>query len=306
VVNSPTAIISGMRADISSIEQNLALYEDANFNSRNEAIDYIDFHILDRVEALQQQAESKECKTIKQYANKVKGRLEKIDIHLFKFIRKNIRAGISTGTSFREIISKYLPVDPDYFGSGGEIGYDNLDIFINGLLSPEAVPDATIARKPGMIFYQKTPARIIFQMAALAQLKKEDVFVDIGSGLGQVAMLVSLFSGATVKGIEYEPAYCAYATTCASALDLRGIAFVNIEARNGDYSTGTVFFMYTPFEGTMLQDILDILHRESLKRLIRIFTYGHCSVHVTTQSWLHCTNGPADNPYLLYEFSSYH
>ena len=155
-----------------------------------------------------------------------------------------------------------------------------------------------------MVFYQQTPARVIFELAERAQLTPNDTFFDIGSGLGLVATLINLLTRAKTRGIEYEPAYCDYATACASKLNLADVTFINTTARNGDYAEGSVFFIYTPFEGTMLQQMLDILKKESLNRPIRIFTYGPCSPHVAQQNWLSCVKGPADDDYTLYEFRS--
>jgi hypothetical protein len=52
------------------------------------------------------------------------------------------------------------------------------------------------------------------------------------------------------------------------------VDFINTDARYADYSLGIIFFMYTPFEGKMLQDVLQNLNDEAKKRKIRIFTYG--------------------------------
>jgi precorrin-6B methylase 2 len=137
-----------------------------------------------------------------------------------------------------------------------------------------------------MVFYQKTPARIIFKMVKAGRFTKDDVFFDIGSGLGQVAMLVNLLSGIRTVGVEFDPAFCKYSEDCAAMLGLQEIAFINADAREADYSLGTVFFMYTPFKGKMLQDVLEMLKQESLKRKIRIVTYGPCTPEVAAQDWL--------------------
>jgi SAM-dependent methyltransferase len=132
----------------------------------------------------------------------------------------------------------------------------------------------------------------------------DDVFVDIGSGLGQVVLLVNLFTGAKARGIEYEPAYCAYAGAIAARMRLADTEFVNADARGGDYSKGTVFFLYTPFEGRMFQDLLRLLQNESLARVIRIFTYGPCSAIVAAENWCRCVNGSPVDPYQLCLFVS--
>ena len=73
-----------------------------------------------------------------------------------------------------------------------------------------------------MVFYQPTPGRIIFELVERAALQKHDTFYDLGSGLGQVVILVSLLSGARAKGIEFDPAYCEYARRCATRAESFG------------------------------------------------------------------------------------
>lgn len=295
-------VLAEIQADIQAIEKDVAIHQEINFNSRANAIDFIDFHIIGRIEGLLQNPEQREeLEALKQWAEKIKTELEKIDAHLFKQLREKIRTGTYTGASFREMIGKYCGYDVNM---PEKIGYDNLDDFINGLLSDQAIPEATMEREPEMVFYQKTPVRIIFEIAELANLGPDDVFFDLGSGLGQVAILINLVTGATTKGIEYEPAYCNYAKACASQLNLSNVEFINIDARQADYSQGTVFFLYTPFEGEILQTVLEILQKESLKRAIRIFTYGPCSEIVAQQNWLSCVHGEANDPYQLCEFKS--
>jgi len=300
------SIISEIESDIRSIEENTALFKETSFDARADAIDFMDFHIIDRLESMPQDpAQSEGLNTLKQRAERIKHELEKIDLSLFSQLRGMIRAGVYKGASFKEMISKYLGTYFSDNGQSGKIGYDNLDTFINGLLTDQTIPEASLNRESEMVFYQKTPARIIFEMIALARLGANDVFFDLGSGLGQVTILTGLMSQATVKGIEYDPAYCNYANTCALQLNLSNVEFINIDARNGNYSAGTVFFMYTPFEGKILQDVLEMLQNESRKRAIRIFTYGPCSTHLARQGWLNCLNGQADDPYKLYTFRSH-
>ncbi|TWI97521.1 histone methylation protein DOT1 [Mucilaginibacter frigoritolerans] len=296
-------VISEIQSDISAIENDTTLYEEINFDKRANTIDFIDFHIFDRIEGLQQNTESnKKLDILKQQAEKIKFRLEEIDINLFKKIRQNITAGISL--PFKYLIDKYIGAASSNINQPDKIGYDNLDAFVNGLLAYKEIPEPTLDRASEMVFYQQTPARIIFELTQLAQLTPDDIFFDIGSGVGQVGILVNLISKATTYGIEYEPAYCNYAIACASQLNLANVNFINSDALKGDYSKGTVFFMYTPFEGRMLNDMLLILQKEAQKRPIRIFTYGPCSPYVVMHNWLNCVNGDGNSLYKLYEFRS--
>ena len=293
---SLTITISEIQSDISTIENDVTIYEEVNFEKRADAIDFIDFHVLDRIEALPFAEQREQLETLKLLAENVKFELENIDNSLFKQIRQNITTG--TSLPFKELIDKYIYPDKQL----DKVGYDNLDAFINGLLIYEAIPEPTLNRAPEMVFYQQIPMRIILELIELAKFGTDDVFFDIGSGLGQVGMLVNLISQATTYGIEYEPAYCNYAKAIASALNLLNVHFINIDARKADYSQGTVFFMYTPFQGNMLNDVLSILKTESQNRSIRIFTYGPCSSQLTRYTWLTCVNGSGTNLYKLYEF----
>ena len=170
--------------------------------------------------------------------------------------------------------------------SQDDIGYDALDTFVNGLLRIDVALEETKQREPDMVFLQPTPVRIVLELVEEANITKDDVFYDLGSGLGQVPILVRLLTGAKTRGIEFEAAYCSYAQQCARRLNLSHVEFMNLDARDADYSDGTVFFMYTPFTGKLLQEVLEKLKGESRKRAIRICTYGPCTPHVSNQSWL--------------------
>jgi DNA-binding ferritin-like protein (Dps family) len=299
---SLTITISEIQSDILTIKNDVAIYEEVNFETRADAIDFIDFHIFDRIEGLQQTAEQREhLETLRQLAEKLKFELEEIDNNLFKQVRQNIA---SSKLPFKELINKYIRSHAINIKQAEKIGYDNLDAFVNGLLTYNEIPEPTLNRAPEMVFYQQTPMRIILELMELAQLSPDDVFFDIGSGLGQVGILVNLISQAITYGIEYEPAYCNYAKACASQLNLSNVNFINIDARKADYSQGTVFFMYTPFEGSMLDDMLLILKKESQKKSIHLFAYGPCSLQLTRHNWLTCVNGDGNSLYKLYEFKS--
>jgi hypothetical protein len=276
-----------IQSDLEAIEKNAALYEETNYDSRAEAIDYIEFNVIDRMEGLLQTNHPPEdLIALKQDAESVKRQLEDIDDRLFQRLRADIRMGGCIGTTLKGLIDEYVGRNSNGSRQQEAIGYDSLDVFINGLLLVQAVPIETKAREPEMVYYQQTPARIIFELVEKAHLTREDVFYDLGSGLGQVPILVNLLSGAAARGIEFEPAYCDYASVCAADLNLTRVAFIQEDARTAHFSDGTVFFMYTPFEGGVLQEVLEKLRGESRKRQISLFTYGPCTPQVSRQSWL--------------------
>ena len=87
-------------------------------------------------------------------------------------------------------------------------------------------------------------------------------------------------------------------------LNLPAVTFINIDARKADYSEGTVFFMFTPFKGKMLQEVLEILRQESLLRKIKIITYGPCTAEVEVLSWLRPAAPKNENMYQAAFFTS--
>jgi len=238
-------------------------------------------------------------------AEKVKSDLEEIDSKMFQRLQASIRLGEYTGAAFKDLIGKYVDLNIDHTADQEKIGYDNLDIFINGLLQFQTMPEQTKDLEPEMVYFQKTPARFVFKLVEYSHFLKEDVFFDLGSGLGQVAILVNILAGITVKGVEFEPAFCDYARDCAAELNLSNVTFINVDARKADYSEGTIFFMFTPFKGEILQEVLAILRKESLSRKIKIITYGPCTAQVALQSWLDFANPGGDNVYNLGVFSSF-
>jgi hypothetical protein len=291
---------------IEEIEKNSLLYEEKNFDERMEVIDFIEFQVIDQIEGLlRKTAQPDKLILLKHRAEKAKSELEEININLFQRLQANIRIGRYTGNELKNLINEYVDFNLNYNERHKEIGYDNLDIFINGLSPLQAMPEQTKDLEPEMVYYQKTPARIVFELIDKSHFVKEDVFFDLGSGLGQVAILVNLLAGIIVKGVEFEPAFCNYAKNCAAELNLCNVTFINTDARKADYSEGTIFFMFTPFKGEILQDVLEILRKESLLRKIKIITYGPCTAQVALQSWLDFAAPKDDNIYKLGVFTSF-
>jgi hypothetical protein len=274
-------------SDIETIEKDGKLCEEKNFNLRLQAIDYIEFHVVDRINALMETGEVFDLMNfLLQYAKKVKCHLENVNESMFRELRTKISKGGYKGKLLIDLIDEHFDYSLSTFLQQDAIGYDNLDMFLNGLLTKQKMPVETKDREPEMIYYQKTPARIILELIKKAEFKPHDVFFDLGSGLGQVTILVNLLTSVISKGVEFEPAFCSYAKACVADLHLSDVDFINIDARYADYSSGTVFFMYSPFEGEMLQSILQNLKGEAKKRKIKIFTYGPCTLEVARQNWL--------------------
>lgn len=89
--------------------------------------------------------------------------------------------------------------------------------------------------------------------------------------------MTSICTSASCTGIELEPSYVDSARKSARSLNLNNVRFIQGDARAVDLSDGTVFYLYTPFIGAILRDVLNSLRREAAKREIRICTFGPCT-----------------------------
>jgi hypothetical protein len=217
-------------------------------------------------------------------ARAIRARLEAVDSRLFRAIRARIRRGEGADALLAWAAAPARDgrvADP----TRGD-GYDHLDMLVGGVLRfrPPAGEAARLA--PEMVPYQPTPARHIFDMLGRAGLTAQDVLVDLGSGLGHVPLLASICTGARGIGIELEPAYVDCARRSAQGLSLTDVTFVQQDAREADLARGTVFYLYTPFTGTILRAVLDALRREAAGREIRVCAYGPCTPIVADEPWL--------------------
>ena len=296
--------ICEIQAALEAIERDDALHNDLSFGRRLEAQDVVEAGILPRVkDLLAAHGQAQDLVALQQRAESLKSRLEECDENLFRKLRTGIRSGNYRGAELRRQLETYAGTGRGK-RSQGRGAYDSLDALLSGILLAEAAPEAVMARESEMVFYQPTPARIIFELVERAGLQPHDTFYDLGSGLGQVVILANLLSGATAKGIEIDPAYCEYARRCAQDLNLSDVEFINVDAREAKYADGTVFFLYTPFEGRMLQQVLDRLELVAETRRIALYTYGPCTWQVSRQPWLESVGLGAYHVYSLAAFES--
>lgn len=294
-----------MYSDIETLAKDRKLFQEKNFHARAEAIDFVETHIIDRIDALRETAGADEdFIALKEYAHTVKSKLEVIDARMFQRIRLQIAKGTYRDKDLINLLEEYFDGCLPVYTMPDHTGYDHLDSFLNGIFAFKNLPVETRARETEMVYYQKTPARIIFEIIKRTEFNPQDVFYDLGSGLGQVVMLVNLLTGVVSRGVEFEPAFCDYAKNCAADLNLNDAAFINIDARYADYTSGAVFFMYTPFEGNMLRDVLAKLHHDTNGRKIKVFTYGPCTAEVAKQDWLIRHAEIQNGQYTLGEFTN--
>lgn len=183
--------------------------------------------------------------------------------------------------------------------------YDDLDEFVNEWLSAGEMPEPTIGLPPGMVEFYKTPARVVVELAGTVEWTDSDVFIDLGCGLGQVVLLVHLLTGVEARGVEIEPAYCAYAQSCKERLDLaEGVSFVSGDMRDVDLSEGTIFFLFTPVKGAVFERVMGRLKGVAAMKRILVIGYGPCSKDLANVDWLRREYDSAVGEYKLHFFGS--
>jgi precorrin-6B methylase 2 len=121
------------------------------------------------------------------------------------------------------------------------------------------------------------------QALVLAAVQPEDVLIDLGAGLGKVVLLAHLLTGAHAHGIELQPALVERARASAARLGADAL-FSQGDARQADLETGTVFYLYAPFTGQVLAEVLARLFRVASKHAIVVCALG-VDLH-RTATWL--------------------
>ena len=270
---------------LSAMAHATELADAAGFIQRCEAIDLLELHLTEFSNA-HPADQTERASTLRDQAIALWLRLEQMNAVVVQGLRQDIETGRRLRGDLVSELQRYC-AEPIQYETDGNLEYDSLDVLVAGILGTDRLLDDDSAKPlPEMIPYQPTPARIILEIVKQADLSPHDIFVDIGSGLGVVATLVSLLSGADSIGIEVQPSYCRRPSECVRRLNLSNVRFVCQDARHADFSVGTVFYMYTPFKGAMLQQVLERLHAEGRRRRIRLCTYGPILSDAVQQSQL--------------------
>lgn len=154
------------------------------------------------------------------------------------------------------------------------------DAFVDDLLGIEPPPaDAPLPR--GAVPYLPCSADAVLAMVRLAPLAADHAFVDLGSGLGRVVMLAHLLTGARAVGVEIQEHLVHASRERAAALGLADVSFVHANAADVELD-GSVFFLYAPFNGELLQRVLARVERAAHRRAIVV-----CAVDVELEvPWL--------------------
>jgi hypothetical protein len=260
--------IDAMRACVRALEGDADLRAPSAFLGRIRALERLETEVLDRIGP---GAPAPDPET-------------DLDAAWFAGQRAALRASPDPGRTFRDLLESLFPA-AERLPPGSPPGFDDRDAFLNGIFHPDPIPDESLAPGPDMVGYQKTPARIALDLCARAGLSPADFFYDVGSGLGQIPILAHLLTGARARGIERDPAFAAYAGNCIRALGLSAVECVNADAREADYAPATALFLYTPFRGALLDEVLGRIRRQC-RTGTRLFAFGPCIGPLAGKEWL--------------------
>jgi hypothetical protein len=103
----------------------------------------------------------------------------------------------------------------------------------------------------------------------------------------------ALLAAVRAKGVEFQPAFCAYSAHAAERLKAEA-QFIALDAREAAFADGDVFFLYTPFRGALLQSVLTRLQAIAETKPIRVCTFGPCTPEVAQSAWLELRSGSLD------------
>ncbi|HEY1588154.1 MAG TPA: hypothetical protein VGG00_00375 [Rhodanobacter sp.] len=276
-----------MRSNLlTELEQDGLLDEPGWLRQRIDALDRLEVHFPQG----HQVAGSQDEAALQRRARVIQARLDGVNRELYQDIRSEIQRG--AGRDRVLAWSRESGLDEGATGPVDGDRYDYLDELVGGILQLDQPDDMAIEVAPEMVFYQPTPARVIFDLIERLGLTGRDLLVDLGSGLGHIPLLVAICTSASCIGIELEGAYVDCARRSARALNLTRVTFVQQDARVADLSRGTVFYLYTPFTGTVLRAVLDSLRREAAIREIRVCAFGPCVQVIAAEPWLEAVVPP--------------
>ena len=269
-----------LKADLDALENSQSLFDPGQFNARKEALNFI--ALIDDLHA--NQDANRDLIDLHVEAQDLHDGILAFNDVLFEELRGEIVAG-ATGEHLRDLVTPFTNYSVKDTGQP-HYGYENLDVLLEGVLMPLPHPDPTLDRSYGMVRYEPTPVSVILELFDLVPFLRRDVFFDLGSGLGKVVMLLHLLAQIPCIGVEFEPAYYGYAVSRAAQLGLTGARFINADAREVDYSRGTVFYLFNPFGGEIFGTVLTKLEEEAQTRQITICSYGACTPILNGLPWL--------------------
>lgn len=147
------------------------------------------------------------------------------------------------------------------------------DAWVDAVLGIEDLPtdDPELPREA--VPYLPCGVEEILAMVNEVPLNADHEFVDLGSGLGRVAILAHLISRAPTRGLEIQEHLVRGSNALRTELGLSGVTFTRADVTETELE-GSVFFLYAPFSGEMLARAVQRLELIARRRPIVICAVG--------------------------------
>lgn len=293
------ADLSKLERDLAVLERDSTLDDSDNLAARFAALKTLDF----LGEAYAIQAGDSHCVVGLRRVRALQSDLSTLNQALFRNLRTGIRTGTVTPGQLRSVLEsncRYRRGD----GACMHWGAEAADALAAGIFGSDCVPKPWDGSDVEMIHYEPTPVSAVLELVDRVPLTRSDRFVDIGSGLGQVVLLVNLLTGVEAAGLEVMPAYVEQARGEAERLGIGGVSFREGDARSADLCGGTVYFLFSPFRGQMLQTVLNRLGQEARTRRLTICSFGPCTEQIAGESWLTLQEAGMNDEFRLAVFRS--
>jgi hypothetical protein len=285
-----------LRAELADLLADETLFEETRLHDRMEAIELIDYV----GEALRVPGREGLLEPVYQQALGLRTRLIAANEVLFQRVRTDLLSGNYTPAGLRATFDQFVNWKVELL----HFDYDSLDTLLENTIFRVPTPSESRQREHGMVRYEASAGRIVLEMIDVVKFIPSDVFVDIGSGLGLVVILVNLLTGVCAIGIEYDPAYHAYAQARAGELGLQNVTFINADARQVDFSQGNMFYLFTPFIDEVFDTVLERLRQQTKHRKIYLCSYGTITHQLVELSWLQILDPAMESDFKLAIFTS--
>src|SRR5579862_8968541 len=175
---------------VTRLENDSTLLDPHHLRRRLEALDQLEAHVTFASPALSTDLIDPH---LHRRATAICAKLEAANDERYAAIRAEIRRGHGLGAllHWAQSLTETSPLESqvDRTPPNG-LAYDYLDDLLSGVLQLEEPAASTATPDQEMVFYQPTPARHIFHLLRLTELTDDDVLIDLGSGVGHVALLI--------------------------------------------------------------------------------------------------------------------
>ena len=154
------------------------------------------------------------------------------------------------------------------------VPFGDRDAWIDAQLGIEPPPADAADLPRDAVPYLPCPVDDIVAMVRDAPLRAGDVLVDLGSGLGRVAIIAHLLSGVRAVGVEIQQHLVERSQRHIAALGLAA-AITIVHGNAADVAVdGSVYFLYAPCNGELLARVVERLAAVARRRSIVVCTVG--------------------------------